>query len=500
MLRLLAYVSTIPTVFIMSWFLTRLYGPQNCIKSTLVNKIVIHANSNLRSENLNHGGGAASGLQINSCDLQTRLLSPQAPEIIKTTHLFKRIEDIEMLAPYLDFADVPITIRILANSKGELQADGAVLSLSTDVLFKSGVLEKAILFMKLNNNNPMSASVLADFLWQELISHEPLVEKNKTWPLYFKSLRDYCQSVEVLPMHLSFCGGHNLLADSYIIETESDVSAAPWAMKIVYTTVLRELYRSLDILGKQKMLERLIFLGEIDDEFIEERGFSTDLFALDESYSQMFRDWLMPLLLTDERVEKILSAYLFKNQLGLNYLVVGRSSREVFPFEYKFTTDDEVREPLIVQLGTKKYFYPNHLSMNVNRKEIFARKMIKSMVYVSCDMPDVESLLEYSGLTKTVIFVRQCEAEDIDWNLVAKQGLTGYLNNHIDVQFIEFNLSALQLAKRVRGPMHNSENFSLNFSSWQKWLMWQKVINDDVASKVQRPMASIDGVGRFRIF
>lgn len=486
MLRTLAFISTLLSIFVVSWFLTRLNGPQNCINSSLVKNIVVH-------EEL---GTTA----IRSCDLYTRVLSSRAPDVIRESRIFRRLEAIEMLAPYLDFADVPITIKVLVKTKNALEIQGATLNVSVDVLQREGLLEKTILFMKLNNYNPMSAAVLSDFLWKELIVNDVHVRKEKTWPLYFKSLRDYCQSAEILPMHFSFCGAHNLLADSFIIKTESDASAAPWAMKTVYVDILRELYRSLDILDKQKMLERLIFLGEISDEFIEDQGFSADLFKLDESYSQMLTSWLMPLMLTDGRVENVLETYLFKSQKNLNYLVIDRSSRNVFPFDYNFPSGDDIREPLIVQLGIKKYFYPNHLAMNIDRKEIFARKMIKTMIYVSCDMPDVESLLEYSGLAKSVIFMRQCNSEDINWDLVARQGLSRYLKNNIDVQFIEFNLSALLLAKRVRGPMHNSEDFSLSFSSWKKWLMWQGVVSDDAIAKVQRPMASIDGVGRFRIF
>lgn len=484
MLRAISLLSTICSVFVVSWLLTRLNSPLNCINSSLVEKIVIYDAKPIET------------VVLEKCSMQSRLFSSPAPELVRKADLFRRIERLETVASYLDFSDIPLTVHIVNTTKTELRIDGATVSTSFDVLEKPGQLEKTLLFMKLNNNNPMSAAVMADFLWEELVAREELRNRVVSWPQYFRSLHDYCKSDDVMPLHFQFCETHNALADSYIIDSESDTSAASWAMKPLYVEVLRKLYRSLDMLDKIKMLDRLIFLGEIGDEFIEVSGSQKNIYQLDESYAQMLRDWLSPLLLPQEKIENLITAQLFKSQSAINFLIVGRTSRDVFSFEYSSLAPEAIKEPLIVQYGTKKYFYPNHLPMKIERTELFAKKQVKHFVFVSCELPEVQNLLDYEGLTQTIIYVRQCEPDDVDWGLVARNGLSSYLKNNLEVQFVEFNLNALRLAERVRGPLKETENFT----SWQKWLLWQKIERDDSGSLVQRPVSAIDGVSRFRIF
>ena len=150
---------------------------------------------------------------------------------------------------------------------------------------------------------------------------------------------------------------------------------------------------------------------------------------------------------------------------------------------------------MIVEFGTNRFFMPSRVAYKISRKEIFREFRVKNVIYVSCEMPEVENLLAYEGMTKRVLFVRQCTPEEINWSAVATKGISSYLKASTNTQFVEFNLSALKLAKRVRGPLRNSENFT----AWQRWLLWQKIVNDDEPT-VQRPLSAIDGVRRFRIF
>jgi hypothetical protein len=486
MLRWLSFASTICSIFALSWLMTRLNSPLNCINSSLVEKIVIYDIKPTEST------------VLGACNFQERLFGPTAPELVRKTRLFQRLERLEMVAPYLDFADVPITVHILNQPALELRLDGPILSLSHDALIQPGLLEKTLLFMKLNNSNPMTATISADFLWSELIAREKLDERVASWPQYFRNLRDYCKSEHVMPLHIEYCNTHNSLADSFVIEHESDASAAPWAMKPLYADLLRKLYRSLDMNDKERMLSRLIFLGEISDDFIEENSLDRNIFDLDRSYSQMLQDWLMPLLLPQEKYSELIAEQTFAREKPLNYLIVGRSSRNFFSFdEQKSIVDPKaLKEPLVVQYGTQKYFYPNHLPLKFDRAHLFNAKKIKYFVFVACALPAVEDLLDYSSLTQSIIYIRQCQSEEVDWRQVAEQGLGSYLKNNLKVQFVEFNLKALTLAKKVRGPLRDTDNFV----SWQKWLLWQKIERDESGSLVQRPLSAIDGVRRFRIF
>lgn len=478
MARFTLIFSSICSLFVLSWCLSRWSGPQNCINSTLVGKLII----------------LPGGQTVDHCDPVVRLFADQPPKIVKESQIFRRLEKLEELAPYLDQQGAPITLTIHEQGGRELTMDQATLRLGERSVMEPSILERSLLFMKINNGTPVTSAAVADFLWQEFVSKTRMTPI-QPWLTYLSSLKSYCQSDRVLLIHRGFCDTHNELNDSFISDDEG--MPVPWGLTVLYTSVLRFLYQSSDLAHKKQLLENIIFLGDPDDLFLDEPIPAGALSSRISSFDKMMMDWLMPLLMPEDTVRGALAKYRMNSNELYNYVMVGRSSRHVFPLDFNGDPEEKLRERPIIQFGVTRYIDPSDVTHRFSREEIFQNFSVKNVIYASCEMPEVESLLEFRDLTQKVIFIKVCHEDDVDWRLLAQRGLSEYLQSHPRSQFIEFNLSALQLAKRLRGPLHDSSNFQ----SWQKWLLWQSTVLDgSERAAIQRPLSAIDGVGRFRMF
>lgn len=476
MTRFSLFFSSICSLFVLSWVLTRWFGPENCINSTLVGKVVINSGES----------------ETKRCTPIIRLLDGAPAKIVASAQLLSRINQLEKLAPFLNHEESELTININTQSRHELMLQGHSIRISADNLESKNLLERAILFLKLNNNSPLTASATADFLLEEF-----KYKKNdlapRPWVSFVGSLHSYCQSAGVLLVHYDFCQTQNELDDSYIISADS--TPVSWSLAPVYTQILKDIYRSSTLRGKQAIMSNLIFLGELEDTFIAEISGSKSILSYEDSFFQMLRDWLMPLMINEELLESVIAKYKIKHAKNINYLYVGRSSRDVFPLAFSERVSQQSKKLYLMQTGTNQFFYPSDIPVRMLRTEVYETFKVENTIYVSCDMPEVESLLEFDGLANRVLYIRQCSEDEIDWDSVVSIGLNEYLKSNANIEFVEFNVSALKLAKKVRGPLLDSDNFI----AWQKWLLWQRIISDD-GPQVQRPLSAIDGVRRFRIF
>lgn len=480
-------------------------APQNCINSTLVRKVVI-ADEKENSE-----------LVIRQCDQVVRFAGIFQKNISHWMPLVHRLDQLQPLAPYVGGSDQPLQILIHEHSKNELvlsqdsPANPYNITVSEDVIAKdvaenTGVIERAILFLKLNNGNAVGAAASADFLWSYLknINNNQLSPK-AYWRSQLNSITKYCDSKDQLLIHHEFCFLHNRLKDSFIFET--DKSMAGWSLVPIYTKALKDLYVSSDLTHKNQLLKNLFLLGDPEDSFLDNEKLSIN--ESDKKFDNMLKGWLSPLLLPNAEITNLTENFKFNNGLKYNYISVGRSSRNYFPLTFDDSVSENERlnfsdyknakpalsEPLIIQFGTATYFYPSDLSLKTTREDLFKPGTIKNVIYVSCEMPEVDSLLEFEKLTKKVIFLKQCSRDDISWTAIARLGIAEYLTQNTKVEFVEYNLSALRLAEKVRGPLKNGEQFS----EWQKWLLWRSIVEDNAPS-IKRPISSIDGVRRFRIY
>jgi hypothetical protein len=477
MARITLLFSSICSLFVLSWFLSRWSSPANCINSTLVGKVVIDT----------------SDYELKTCDPTSRLLSPQPESVLTEAQLIRRIEKIEELSPYLDFKDIAITISVITKKPQILSFNGSIIHISDDLLKIDGMLERALLFIKLNNSSSMAAAAIADFLWAEFIAKSDDVAR-QPWLSQLTTMHAYCMSDKVLLIHYDFCKAHNELSDSYI--SDSEAAPVPWSLASTYTQILRDLYRNSTLIEKTEMLEKILFLGELEDTFIEEHVQSSSAIALDNSFETMIKDWLMPLMLPKNNIDLVVGQFSLKQHSKVNYVVVGRSSRDIFPMDFAIAAKNKtIAGPFVLQFGAAQYFYPSDVALKSKQDDFLRKVKIDNLIYVSCDMPEVESLLAFESKTNRVLFVRQCDYDEIDWSEIASVGIVAYLKANTKTEFIEFNLSALRLAKRVRGPLDNIEDFG----SWQKWLLWQSVTKDE-GQDIHRPLSAIDGVRRYRMF
>ena len=481
--RFLLLLSSIISLFVLSWSLGRSLGPQNCINSSVVSKVIIESD----------------GTALRSCDVLARLMDPEPHSLIHQTNLFQRLERLDRAAPYLLNSAEKITIVISKSEPRSLDISESVLRIGTDQIRDHGVLERALLVSRLNSGYSLATAVAADFLWSHFLNFNVEVGDYKSrpknnWLSELKSLSLYCRSKDKLLIHHNFCEAHNDVEDSFI--SSSDQEPVHWSLVSVLTEALGLIYREASLSEKQRILESLIFLGDFDSLWIEEVARGTQIQELDTAFIENFEKWLSPVALENGVLHRALEERSVKSKARTyNYVVIGRSSRDVFPI---YELADEIKnsqEPLILQFGREKYFYPSDVYFKFSKESILNHIQIQNLIYVSCEMPEVESLLEYERYTNKVVFVRQCESEDINWSLVSQNGLLPYLAEHANTEFIEFNLSALKLAKKVRGPLRDSGNFM----SWQKWLLWSRSV-DDGGLEVKRPLSAIDGVQRYRIF
>jgi hypothetical protein len=410
------------------------------------------------------------------------------------------LDRLQAVEAYLDFPDELLKIKILRGAKNELGFQDRELFISEDLIGKPGVLERAILFLKVNNNQPLTASVIADFLWNTQLADK--TSRNQATPFWLTTLKpisQYCQSNERLLIHHSFCEAHNELGDSMMVDIDN--GPVEWSLKPILVSILSQVYQEAPLREKQMILENILFLGEWSEEFTETLATSTDFAVANQSFQATVSAWLMPVLANESRVSEVVEQYTDIEKSPLSVFVVGRSSRVAFsqvvtPVLQKDDAKSEITENLIFLHGQRLRFLESNIEWRFQRHGFLKSAAAENLIYLSCELPGVDSLLEYAPVTNRITFVRFCDGDDLDWQQIADQGIREYLAKNEKVQFVEFNLAAIGFAQKIRGPLVRHEDFS----AWQRWLMWQQIVTDDQGRETRRPLSVIDGVSRFRYF
>jgi hypothetical protein len=410
------------------------------------------------------------------------------------------MDRLQAVAPYLDFQDDQLKIKVLRGAKNELGFQDSEVFISEDLVEKTGVLERAILFLKVNNNQPLTASVIADFLWNTQLAESPTENLDSPfWLTELKPISQYCQSADRLLIHHSFCEAHNELGDSMMVDV--DDGPVEWSLKPILVSILSQVYEQAPLREKQMILNNVLFLGEWSEEFTEALATTADFSAANDSFRMAVGSWLMPILASQTRIADIVEQYTDIEKSPLSVFVVGRSSRAAFahvlaPLASEDHIKTEVTENLVFLHGQRIRFLQSDIEWRFQRHSFLKNASAENLIYLSCELPEVESLMEYAPVTNRITFVRFCEGDELDWQKISDLGIREYLAKNEKVQFVEFNLAALGFAQKIRGPLVRHEDFS----AWQRWLMWQKIIDDEQGHETSRPLSVIDGVSRFRYF
>lgn len=487
MFRILPLTSSIISVFILSWILTRYSGESRCINSTLVKKVTID--------------DSRSGLF--QCDLFEQLFAPSKDIRFKNLGLRDRINRLEYISKYLDDSIKPTELHIDTKDIDKIDVSDQQITLGWNQVQKEGVLERALISIKLHNASPLSSSAIADFLWQ-LMNSELKEQEIPLWLGSLKSVNSYCLSDQVVLIHNEFCKVRNELSDSFVFE--EDKQDLQWALRPVLAQTLVQLYIAADLHNKNKILANLFFLSEPETTFLEKLNAGNSILSFEKSYLFMLRDWLMPLGVEDKIVDSILANQGFHSKDQLTYIKIGRTSRDVFslPVSNSLVNDGSMEKEFrigfpkgitVFDWGSSQYFYPSDVPTKWPRREFMDNFKNIHMIYVSCDIPQLDTLMDLSSQSQKVTYIKQCNPQDVDWSNLVSMGLQSYLRKFEYTQFIEFNLNALAVAKKRNGPLPSEAHFE----DWQRWLLWQGIVPDENAIG-QRPLAAIDGIESFRFF
>jgi hypothetical protein len=477
MARFLGITSSIISLFILSWCMSRWLGPAHCINSTLVSKVVMEPGHDI----------------IQMCDPVVKLTAPALPFDLVKSGILERLNTLESLKDYWGHLETKTEIIINRKAKQQILFQPGQVILSLDQLMIPGVAERALLYQHFSGESDFAAAVKSDFLWNEFVIRSPI--DLPLWVSRLNGMNGYCHSESVLLSHKTYCAAHNQYSDSFI--TDVELGPTPWSLEPYFVAVLRKLYESQDIQKKTEFLKNLIFLSEPDSTTFDKWTRIEKLADVDALFLHEVKNFLMPMMVPESQIEAILAPTLVQASKSADFVIIGRSARETFATENWGANPVSTLPfsvPTVVELGNKRFFYPSDVGFRFSRRDLKQNHEIRNLIYISCDVPAVEDLIILGKLAPRVTYVKECGDHKINWSLAFSSGLPEYLRAHSNVDFIEFNISSLKLAKRLNGTLRDVENIS----AWQRWLKWQKVVADEEPS-ISRPLAVIDGVRRYRI-
>lgn len=477
MMRFLGVFSSIISLFTLSWCLSRWLGPRHCINSSLVSKVVMEPGHDITQ----------------TCDPFVQLTAPGITYDLLKTGLVERLDRLENIKKYVGATESRVQITINRNSKNQILFQPGEIIVSLDQAALPGLVERALLYEHFAGETDFAAAVKSDFLWAQFVTDTPI--QPQLWIAALSGMNGYCHSDHVLLSHNAYCSAHNQYNDSFISDYE--LGPTPWSLVPYFVTTLRKLYQEQPIEKKESFLKNLIFLSEPESSTFDRWPQISSSNKLDDVFLVQAKNFLIPLMLPAEQVNRVVGETLFKNQSEIDYVVIGRSARERFAEEIWQNQVAKqpvlINIPVVVELGLQKFFYPSDVGFSLSRVDLLKKHKIRNLIYISCEVPEVENLLDLQNVAPHVTYLRDCDSQ-VDWSTAFQQGLPNYLSHHPEIEFIEFNISALRLAKRLNGTLRDVDNIS----AWQRWLKWQKVVADDEPT-VSRPLAVIDGVRRFRI-
>ncbi len=482
--RFLALTSSIISLFTLSWVLCRWLQPVQCINSSLVSKVVL----------------ASGETAVQQCSPSARLFGAKISPIAVKARLPERLENLQRIVPLLTQV-TPIEVHITRHLKRQLLITPGRVDISADFLMKPKLFERALMFAQFSHESDFAAAVKSEFLLDETLwgVTEPSADAGaaSSWVEHMKGLGNYCHSHSVIVAHITYCDVHNQYGDSAI--SDSKLGPTPWGLAPIFVRSLEGAYAHLNLAGKERLLQDLLFLDEPEDQTIADLTHAKTFTEANAQFAELMRNWLMPLMLKPSIVSTVINSATLPAASPVRYIVIDRSALDVFPIDQVET--GILPSPSIltlVEYGLRQYVVPGDITYRFDRAELLKRHDVRRIVYVSCHIPSVDNLLRFGedDNVKRVLYVRQCASDDMNWSRALTVGLDRYLTNHAETQFMEFNLSALRLAQRQRGPLKDASEIS----NWGKWLKWQNVVTDDESPSALRPLAVIEGVRRFRMF
>ncbi len=483
--RLLALISSIVSLFTLSWVLCRWLQPVQCINSSLVGKVILES-------------GAQPEPAVQQCSPSVRLFGAKISNLALRAQLPERLNKLEQIVPLLPEV-FPIDVHIRQKLTRQLLITPGRVDISADLLMRPRVFEKALVFAQFPNESDFAAGVKSDFLLDENLWGVNRAAFNnrggESWIENLRGLGNYCRSRNVIVAHQTYCDVHSQYGDSAI--SDEKLGATPWGLVPVFVRSLEGVYATLGFREKERALQNLLFLDEPQVQSIDDLSRIQSFDQANARFSEIMKTWLMPLMLNRTALNRAVKLATLPAHAPIRYMVVDRSSRDVFPID-KIEMGEMPTAPVLtfVQYGLNQYVVSSDITHRFNRSELMKNHRVERLVYVSCQIPEVENLLRFSGEVKRVLFVRQCAPKDISWSQAFTLGMARYLTDHPESEFMEFNLSALRLAQRLDGPLKHPAQFS----NWGKWLKWQSVVSDDQEPSALRPLAAIEGVRRFRMY
>jgi hypothetical protein len=482
--RLILLVSSITSIFVLSWSLTRYAREMTCLNSTLVSKVdKIHGNS----------------YTLKTCDLAEKILAPNANEEILNLNLISRIEALNGIA-YLMPKSFQKTHIVITVNEDEVSFRNDRIYMGIEALKKPDLLERAIITKNFYYQNPMSSEVIAEVLLS--IFRNESIRPARPWFKDIRTLSMYCKE-DSLAIHNEFCAAHNELNQGLIFDGEYGPS--PWSLKPLYVDLVLDIFTHSTLEEQRSLISNLIFIGEPDDGFLEVIDTSGSIQKSEAQIIRMLAAWLSPLGANKNLIAKAIKQRLISTQPIDAYIVIARSARDDFPIGEWANGYHIEGHPMAVEFGLSTYFFPSDVAFKLKRHDAIELFRPKKVIYVSCEIPSLNQLKSMYG-AEQVMFLRSCHADEIDWFELARLGVDRYIEYKPDTQFMEFNVPALMFAERVRGPLREQAVIG----DWQKWLIWQSVeneelstgnstVNSTVNSAVKKPLAVIEGVKRFRM-
>lgn len=471
MARRLLLFSTICSLFVLGYFTPRWIGPQNCINSSLVEEITVMPEKQ----------------KLQSCDLQEVSFAAPPPLRLQNLKLLSRIANVEFVSEYWGTPKEKISIIVEKDMHPKLFFRDNHFIISEGMLAKTDILEKSLLQYWQGSADFMSAEVVSDVM----LAIQKGVKKfqPKAWLKSYSSLERYCQRGLNILQHEEFCSIQNEMQDS-LVSADMEVSPVLWSLHNVVAEVLIEGFYDLSLTDKQKFLQNIIFINGFDDleGLLDDTDKINDLADLDARFEVMFHYAVSPLDVGVRAFTKpILRRLSGADKSSFDYVYIADDVDPNFRSTY-FSDDKNV----ILEYAAEKYLYPSDIDLNTSRAQIFSKLPVGSITYIGCDLPRPRRILEFEAYAKQVLFVKVCDDVGQIQEMI-ETGAQKFVRVDSEIEFVEFNISALRFAAQKRGELRSS----LNLNSWKNWLQWQDYVFE-ADRKAYRPKAVYDAVSFFR--
>lgn len=461
-------------------------GPRNCINSSLVEEITVQDSA------------IAKNQIIELCSLKSRSFSEPPPNWLRGQLTFDRIEWVETLASLWERPDHKIKLVISNDDDVYLSYRDESLQIGRSALEKPGVLERALISYWIGLRDTISSQIATDLIWSIMGKSPSQVNFSfQSWTELLVSLKSYCgKSLNIL-QHEEFCQIQRNLGDGLVVGqklNDEDQKAVHWALHIAATKYLRQAFDRMPLTRKKTFLEGLIFINRIEDETLWSK---LDQMGSVEELDQVFWSYVLQITSSlgveeSELWEIAKPSMIQYSNYPVNYMVLNSGLSWSLPI--KPTNPAAKTSEIIIEQVSDKYLFPSDVPLHFSRQSVFDNREIESVTIVDCVTPQPKKVLEFDPYVRRVLYVRICEDSKDHLKDLLSMGADRFVQKHKDIEYIEFNLSALRLAQRTKGNLQGSTKIE----DWSHWLDWQKLDFDQEKSAF-RPRAVIDAINSFRI-